>query len=216
MNAIELLKEDHKKVRGLLSQLTETTKRAEKTRTELLQVIAKELEVHTKIEEEIFYPAFKEAAGETEDEALYFEALEEHRAAGDLVLPDLLATDVTSDKFTGRAKVLKELIEHHAGEEEKEMFPKARELLGNEALRELGAQMETRKAELMAMPPTKGLGSKLIGAVASVMSPGTDRDDEDGPAINPDGTRDDEMPSAGARKSSGGNKGKGGSAGSRR
>src|SRR6478735_3624033 len=149
MNAIELLKNDHVKVRGLLKQLTDTTKRAEKTRTELLATIAKEIEVHTKIEEEIFYPAFKDAAGEGDDEVMYFEALEEHHAAGDLVLPDLLATDVTSDKFSGRAKVLKEMIEHHAGEEEKEMFPKARELLGNETLRELGAQMEARKAELM-------------------------------------------------------------------
>jgi hemerythrin superfamily protein len=207
MNAIELLKEDHKKVRALLSELTDTTKRAEKTRTELLAKIAKEIEVHTKIEEEIFYPAFKDAAGEGDDEALYFEAIEEHRCAGDLVLPDLLATDVTSDKFSGRAKVLKELIEHHAGEEEKEMFPKARELLGNEMLRELGAKMEARKAELMAMPSTKSLPSKVLGAVASAISPGTDSD-EDGEAINLDGTRD--TPSPAARK--GGGKSKGGSA----
>ena len=205
MNAIELLKEDHKKVRGLLSQLAETTKRAEKTRTELLATIAKEIEVHAKIEEEIFYPAFKDAAGEGEAEAMYFEALEEHHAAGDLVLPDLLATDVTSDRFSGRAKVLKEMIEHHAGEEEKEMFPKARELLGNEMLRELGEKMEARKAELMAMPSTKSLPSKLIGAVASAISPSSDSDDE---AINLDGTRDD-MPSPSARKSTG--KGKSGS-----
>jgi hemerythrin superfamily protein len=191
MNAIELLKEDHKKVRGLLSQLSETTKRAEKTRTELLATIAKEIEVHTKIEEEIFYPAFKEAAGEGEDEAMYFEALEEHHAAGDQVLPDLLATDVTSDKFSGRAKVLKEMIEHHAGEEEKEMFPKARELLGNETLRELGAKMEARKAELMAMPSTKSLPSKLLGAVASAISPSSDSDED---AVNLDGTRGDMPP----------------------
>jgi hemerythrin superfamily protein len=201
MNAIELLKNDHVKVRGLLKQLTDTTKRAEKTRTELLATIAKEIEVHSKIEEEIFYPAFKDAAGEGDDEAMYFEALEEHHAAGDLVLPDLLATDVTSDKFSGRAKVLKELIEHHAGEEEKEMFPRAKELLGNEILRELGAKMEARKAELMAMPSTKSLPSKLLGAVASAISPGSDSDED---AVNLDGTRDDMPPpkSSGKGKSS--------------
>lgn len=188
MNAIELLKDDHKTVRKLLADLGETTKRAAKTRTELLARIAKEIEVHTKIEEEIFYPAFKAAAGEGDDEAMYFEALEEHHAAGDLVLPDLLGTDVTSDKFSGRAKVLKEMIEHHAGEEEKEMFPRARELLGNEALRELGARMEARKEELMAMPSTKGLGAKLIGAVASAISPDSDSDDE--VVLRPDGSSD--------------------------
>ena len=196
MNAIELLTNDHKKVRALLKELTDTTKRAEKTRTELLATIAKEIEVHAKIEEEIFYPAFKDAAGEGKDEAMYFEALEEHHCAGDLVLPDLLGTDVTSDKFSGRAKVLKELIEHHAAEEEKAMFPRAKALLGNETLRELGARMETRKAELMAMPSLMDIPSKILGAVASAISPSSDNDDD---AINL--ARDDDMPSAAARKS---------------
>ena len=209
MNAIELLKDDHKTVRKLLSDLAATTKRAAKTRAELLARIAKEIEVHAKIEEEIFYPAFKDAAGEGDDEAMYFEALEEHRAAGDLVLPDLLATDVTSDKFSGRAKVLKEMIEHHAGEEEKEMFPRARELLGNETLRELGARMETRKAELMAMPSAESLPSKILGAVAAAISPGSDSDED---SINLDGTRDD-VPSPSARKA-GNAAGKGKSGGS--
>lgn len=87
------------------------------------------------------------------------------------------------------------------------MFPKARELLGNEMLRELGAKMEARKAELMAMPSTKSLPSKLLGAVASAISPGSDADD-DSRAINLDGT-DDAMPSPAARKASGKSAGKG-------
>ena len=74
---------------------------------------------------------------------------EEHRAAGELVLPDLEKTKVTSDQFGGRAKVLKELVEHHADEEEKEMFPRARKLLDKAALTELGQQMQARKQELL-------------------------------------------------------------------
>lgn len=151
MNAIDLLKADHEKVRGLFEQLTKTTKRAEKTRAELLEKIRLELDVHTQIEEEIFYPAFKEAVGESEDEVMVFEALEEHRAAGELVLPDLLETDLTSDRFTGRAKVLKELVEHHADEEEKEMFKVARKVFSREQLDELGQQMALRKRELLEM-----------------------------------------------------------------
>lgn len=151
MNAIELLKADHEKVRGLFEQLTKTTKRAEKTRAELLEKIRLELDVHTQIEEEIFYPAFKEAVGESEDEAMVFEALEEHRAAGELVLPDLLETDITSDRFSGRAKVLKELVEHHAEEEEKEMFKVARKVLSAEQLQTLGEEMAERKQELLKM-----------------------------------------------------------------
>jgi len=150
MDAITLLTDDHKKVKALLGELAETTNRAEKTRTELLARIARELEVHTTIEEEIFYPAFKEAGEKSDDSRMFFEAMEEHRAAGELVLPDLLRTSVTSDQFGGRAKVLKELVEHHAGEEAKEMFPRARTLLGKDALAELGKRLAARKQELMA------------------------------------------------------------------
>ena len=149
MDAIALLEQDHQKVRGLLAELADTTNRAEKTRTELLQKIATEIEVHTTIEEEIFYPAFKAAGEKAADGKMFFEALEEHHAAGDLVLPDLLNTDVQSDQFGGRAKVLKELIEHHADEEEKDMFPRARELMDKAQLVELGERMAQRKAKLM-------------------------------------------------------------------
>jgi hemerythrin superfamily protein len=149
MDAISLLTEDHRKVKKLLGELAETTSRAEKTRTELLAQIGRELRAHSKIEEEIFYPAFKNAGEKSEDDKMYFEALEEHRAAGELVLPDLEKTNVTSDQFGGRAKVLKELVEHHADEEEKEMFPRAKKLLDVAALAELGQQMQARKQELL-------------------------------------------------------------------
>lgn len=102
MDAIQLLKADHKKVKELLAELAKTTTRAAKTRSELLAQIRVDLEVHTTIEEEIFYPAFRKA-GTKDDAKMYFEALEEHRAAGDLVLPDLLDTDVGSEQFSGRA-----------------------------------------------------------------------------------------------------------------
>ena len=146
-NAIQMLKEDHKKVKDLLSQLTETTARAEKTRRQLLAKIEQELELHTHIEEEIFYPAFRNA-GNSEHSKMYFEALEEHRAVEELVLPDLKKTEPTSEKFSGRAKVLKELVEHHAEEEEKEMFKAAKESMSNDELVELGKQMTARKQEL--------------------------------------------------------------------
>jgi hemerythrin-like domain-containing protein len=180
MNAIELLKNDHDKVRGLLSELAETTNRASKGRADLLQKIGLELKVHTTIEEEIFYPALREAGENSDDEKMYFEAMEEHRAAGDLVLPDLQATDINTDQFGGRAKVLKELIEHHAKEEEKEMFPRARELLGAEALRELGEKMMARKQELMADPSQlerrQVEGPGMLESVVDAMSTESDRD----------------------------------------
>jgi hemerythrin superfamily protein len=180
MNAIQLLKEDHKKVRALLSELEASTPRGVKKRTQLLATIGKELRVHSKIEEEIFYPAFKAAGEKSDDDKMYFEALEEHRAAGELVLPDLENTDPGSDRFSGRAKVLKELVEHHAGEEEKEMFPRARKLLSAAELNALGAQMAARKRELLAEP--EGRMARTAVKVLDAISP---PDDEEIGEISP-------------------------------
>ncbi len=147
-DAIQMLTEDHDKVRKLLSQLTDTGESAERQREDLLATIEKELKVHTKLEEEIFYPAFKESGGK-EQNRMYFEAMEEHRAVEELVMPDLKKTDLSGTQFSGRAKVLKELIEHHAKEEEDEMFSKAREALSADQLQQLGERMAARKDELM-------------------------------------------------------------------
>jgi hemerythrin superfamily protein len=149
MDAITLLKNDHKEMRGLLEALESSTPRGVKKRVDLLSKIEVNLKAHTTIEEEIFYPAFKEAGQKSDDDKMFFEALEEHRAAGDLVLPDLLDTEPTSDEFSGRAKVLKELVEHHADEEEKEMFPRAKSLLTKDELQALGQQMDERKQQLL-------------------------------------------------------------------
>lgn len=150
MNALDLLKQDHDKVRDLLTQLVNTTEQAAKKRPELLTKIEKELHVHTQIEEEIFYPAFLKAAKNKQDEKLYHEALEEHSAVEDRVMPDLKQADPGGTEFSGRAKVLKELVEHHASEEEDEMFEHARKLIPENELEQLGKQMEERKTQLMA------------------------------------------------------------------
>ncbi|WP_206299972.1 hemerythrin domain-containing protein, partial [Pseudomonas viridiflava] len=99
--------------------------------------IEMELFVHTHIEEEIFYPAYKKA-GEKEQAKMYFEAIEEHRAVDALVLPHLKGTAPDSVEFSGRAKVLKELLEHHIEEEEESMFKEAKKLLSAAQLKELG------------------------------------------------------------------------------
>ncbi|MET1080008.1 MAG: hemerythrin domain-containing protein [Pseudomonas sp.] len=146
MNAIDLLEADHKTVKDILAQLSESTDRAVKKRTELLRKLELEITVHTSLEEEILYPAFKAAGGKDEAE-MYFEAKEEHRTVDSLVLPDLKVTDPSAPEFAGRVKVVKELLEHHIEEEETEMFPHARKLLGKAKLDELGAQMEALKAQ---------------------------------------------------------------------
>jgi hemerythrin-like domain-containing protein len=145
MNAIDILKADHERVKAILTQLNDSTERAVKKRAELISKLEMEITLHTKLEEEILYPAYKKAGGK-EQEKMYYEAKEEHRTVDSLVLPDLKATDPASVEFSGRAKVVKELLEHHIEEEETEMFPQAKKLLGKEQLDELGAQMESMKA----------------------------------------------------------------------
>jgi hemerythrin-like domain-containing protein len=147
MNAIDLLKADHEKVKAILTQLSESTDRAVKKRTDLLDKLEMEISIHTQLEEQILYPAFKAAGGKDEAE-MYYEAKEEHRTVDSLVLPDLKATDPTTPEFAGRVKVVKELLEHHIEEEETEMFPKAKKLLGKSKLDQLGEQMLELKATL--------------------------------------------------------------------
>lgn len=146
MNAIDLLKADHVRVKDILTQLSESTDRAVKKRTDLLAKLEMEVSIHTRLEEEILYPAFKKAGGK-EDAEMYYEAKEEHRTVDSLVLPDLKATDPSQPEFAGRVKVVKELLEHHIEEEEKEMFPQANKLLGKEKLDALGEEMEVKKVQ---------------------------------------------------------------------
>lgn len=146
-DAIALLKEDHRKVRALLSELEDTTERASAKREELLATIEQELTIHTKIEEEIFYPAFRDAAEKKDDKNLYYEAVEEHHVV-DLVLPEIKETDADSEEFGAKAKVLKDLVEHHAEEEETEMFPRAQKLMDREELIRLGGELAQAKESM--------------------------------------------------------------------
>ena len=145
MNAFTLLKNDHKNVAGILQKLEDTSERAVKTREELFTQLKKELDVHTEIEEKIFYPVL-EKAEETRDIAL--EAFEEHRLVKQL-LSELEAGAKDDEEWTAKFTVLKENVEHHVEEEEGEMFKNARKVLSEEQAEELGARMEQAKTEQM-------------------------------------------------------------------
>ena len=147
-DAIALLKEDHKKVKGLLAQLEKTTERGADRRRKLLGQIEAEVKVHTTIEEEIFYPAYRDAVKKKDDRELYQEALEEHHVV-DLVMPELKRSDPAGEIFGAKAKVLKELIEHHAKEEEQDMFPRMKKLIDDDELEALAERVEERKAQLL-------------------------------------------------------------------
>ena len=137
MKATELLKRQHREVKGLFKE----TKKASgaKARRNLMEEIASKLLAHMAIEEDIFYPAVKEL-GTKKTEEMVPEAYEEHHVAR-LVIAELPKVDPADERFEAKMTVLEELIEHHVEEEEKEMF-KVAEKLGAERLAELGAQMD--------------------------------------------------------------------------
>jgi iron-sulfur cluster repair protein YtfE (RIC family) len=120
---ISILKGDHQRVRQLLRRLENTTDRATTQRKELLSEIENEVKIHTTVEEEIFYPAFKEAVRSKSDKEVYFEAIEEHHVV-DLIMPEIKSTDAASEQFGAKAKVLKDLIERDVSQSAKGHEPR--------------------------------------------------------------------------------------------
>jgi hemerythrin superfamily protein len=141
-DAIKLLKDDHKQVKTYFKQY-ETLEDEDEKRA-LADTICAALTVHAQIEEEIFYPAVREAI---DDDDLLDEAEVEHASAKQLIA-EIQAMDVNDRLFDAKVTVLGEYVEHHVEEEEKEMFPESRE--GDLDLKALGAQLAERKQALMA------------------------------------------------------------------
>jgi hemerythrin-like domain-containing protein len=136
MDALKLLREDHEKVKKLLSDIESTTERAVKTRTSEL----------ARLKEEIFYPALKDHA-KTREIAL--EAYEEHGVV-DMIMAEIEQTPVEDETWMAKFTVMKENLEHHIEEEEGEMFKQARQVFDKDTLEELGERMEARKRSGLA------------------------------------------------------------------
>ena len=163
-NAIVLLKADHRQVEALFKSFKNTKSGSEKQT--LAKQICTALKTHTRLEEEIFYPAFIQATG---DKAMHNEALVEHQSAKALI--DEIESGGAGDPlFEARISVLSEMIKHHVKEEERfsGMFLKAR--IAGMDLRALGILLEARRLELEAegRPSAKehAVASPLMGAAA--------------------------------------------------
>lgn len=158
MDPFELLKADHKKVAELFDQLESDSG---KRKLDVFKQIKSELEVHTHIEEKIFYPAL-EKPEETHD--LTLEAYEEHNVVKTL-LQELSGSRAATDEWQAKAKVLRENVEHHVEEEENELFDKAKDALSSEQLDALGTRMAAEKARKQGKkPPAKNTVKTKAGA----------------------------------------------------
>jgi hemerythrin-like domain-containing protein len=152
MDAMSLLKEDHRKVKKMLAELEATTERGVKTREELFTKVKQELVVHEAIEEEIFYPALKEHP-KTKEIAL--EGYEEHHVV-DTVMAEIEGVAYDDEKWGAKFSVMKENLEHHIEEEEGEMFKQARQVFDQDELTQLGESMKARKEDLMRQQAPAG------------------------------------------------------------
>lgn len=137
MEITTLLKEDHREVEDLIAQLEGGADK------DTFMKLKSSLELHTQIEEEIYYPALE---GKDETDELVSDAYEEHDEVDEL-LKEMSGTDVTSEEFQDLLKQLKESINHHVKEEENELFPKSEEVLGAETLEKMGDEMEKMKTK---------------------------------------------------------------------
>lgn len=140
MKADEVLIAHHDVLRGLLRELAETTGEQAGRRRRLRDDLLRELEVHTQIEDELFYPAVRDVS------PLLSQAHAEHRQIDDQ-LATVMRTPLDNPGFTAEVRMLEATLRHHTMEEEQRMFPQAY-ALGAERLEELGAQLRERQAEL--------------------------------------------------------------------
>ena len=144
-DAIKLLKADHDEVEELFAQYEKQKKKNGGQREDLIEQICTALTVHAQIEEEIFYPAARNALEENGEE-LIDEAEVEHSSIKSLV-EQLEAMDPDDDLCDAKVKVLSEYVKHHVKEEEGQIFPKVKK--ADIDLEELGTELAERKTELM-------------------------------------------------------------------
>jgi len=141
-DAIQLLRADHRKVQDLFDQFEKS--RGDDRKAKLAQEICTELKVHAQIEEEIFYPAAREALKEQD---LIDEATVEHASAKELIA-QIEQAQAGDELFDAKVTVLGEYIKHHVKEEHNELFPKLKKTKLD--LKALGEQLAERKEALMA------------------------------------------------------------------
>ncbi|HEX4440757.1 MAG TPA: hemerythrin domain-containing protein [Thermoanaerobaculia bacterium] len=147
-SATTMLKAQHDEVRKLFKEFDDASESARSSRKRIADDVSKKLDVHAQIEEKIFYPACRSLEDE-DARKMVGESLEEHLIVKRLIA-ELAPLDGSDETFESKFTVLKENVEHHADEEERDLFPEAEKELGDERLEELGAQMAQMMRRLLS------------------------------------------------------------------
>jgi hemerythrin superfamily protein len=170
MDAINLLRHDHKAINSLFRKFEQAGDRAEATKAELARRIVRELSVHASIEEQVFYPAVRAALPNASEEIL--ECLEEHHVVKWLC-SEIDGMTPADERFDAKMRVLVELVRLHVKEEESSLFAEVRASLGRNELSEIGGtlQMAKRSAPVRPHPrlPDTPPANLVIGGVVSVL-----------------------------------------------
>ena len=168
MDAITLLKQDHKAVEKLFKQFEKAKQPAE--RRKVAEKVVKELSIHAAIEEMLFYPAVRDRVPKAEDMVL--ESLEEHHVVK-WVLSEVEDMKADNERFKAKMTVLIENVRHHVEEEESELFPQVRKAVGRKELGELGDAMEKAKKTAPNRPhpkaPDTPPGNLVAGPTSAVV-----------------------------------------------
>jgi hemerythrin superfamily protein len=170
MDALTLLRTDHKTVEALFKRFEKAGDRAFVAKREIVDRIIEELSVHAAIEEQVFYPVTRTTVPATESIAL--ESLEEHHVVK-LLLAELVDMDPTHERFTPKVTVLIENVRHHVQEEETEYFPTVRDSLSRSELADIGATLMDAKRTAPTHPhpslPDEGAVNGVTGAIVGVV-----------------------------------------------
>lgn len=172
MDAITLLKEDHRTVEQLFKRFEQAGDRAHVQKRQIVDRIIEELSVHAAIEEQVFYPVARTTVPDTEDIAL--ESLEEHHVVKWL-LEELVDMDPAQERFDAKVTVLIENVRHHVEEEENEFFPMVRKALGRNELADLGETLADAKASAPTRPHPRMPDAGLVGMVMGPITGAVDR-----------------------------------------
>jgi hemerythrin superfamily protein len=175
MDAIALLKADHKTVETLFRKFEQAGRNARKLKRKLVDQMVRELAVHAVIEEQVFYPAVRSKADAFEDDIL--EALEEHHVVKWL-LKELEDLAPEAERFDAKVKVLMENVRTHVAEEERELFPRVRKAFSPSELRDMAEALMLSKRASPTRPhpraPDTPPGNLVAGAMSAVLDMGKD------------------------------------------
>ncbi|HEY5979992.1 MAG TPA: hemerythrin domain-containing protein [Microlunatus sp.] len=163
-DAIVLLKDDHKEIRRLFREFSDTGVEAHAAQASLATKIIEALTVHTYIENEMMYPEVRRLLPDLDDEVL--ESYEEHHVA-DLLVMELMPMSPSDERFRPKMTVLIENVTHHMDEEEQDWFPKVRAGLGRKQLSELGERMIEQKKTAPRSPAQPSALKKVVDAVVA-------------------------------------------------